>query len=176
MSTKSKRKHKRSYLIQKLNGQNEIYWFCSETFQDKKELFVSSTKIWKQNISFTFGPKILRSERKRFDSTKNFVSKTNMFVVFLDESMKAKAFDLGKKRWFDIAIKALLQTKCRSCRLYIFTVIFSRWFADIRLKGLSPVHRYLFRSLHQLDLFVFSFHYTIPNSCFMFRNWWETIV
>ncbi len=45
--------------------------------------------------------KILKSERERFGSITNFVSKTNMFDFFGDVSRKTKANDL-EKHWFNI--------------------------------------------------------------------------
>ncbi len=46
------------------------------------------------NKSIAFGPKILRSERERFVSIMNFVSKTSIFDFFGDVSRKTKANDL----------------------------------------------------------------------------------
>ncbi len=43
----------------------------------------------------------MKSERERFGSTMNFVSKTNIFKFFGDVSRKRKETIL-KKRWFDI--------------------------------------------------------------------------
>jgi hypothetical protein len=55
---------------------------------------VVSKKIWKQNESISFGPKILRTEGERFGSIINFVKKTNIFDLFWDVSRKPKANDL----------------------------------------------------------------------------------
>ena len=43
-----------------------------------------------------FGSKILKSERERFGSITNFVSKTNIFDFYGDVSRKTKANDLEK--------------------------------------------------------------------------------
>jgi hypothetical protein len=51
---------------------------------------------WKLNKSIAFGPKILRSERERFCSIMNFVSKTNIFDFWGEVSRKTKANNLLK--------------------------------------------------------------------------------
>ncbi len=70
-------------------------------FGKSKTLPYNPKKIWKLKKLIAFGPKILKSERKRFGSIMNFVSKTNIFDFFGDVSGKTKAKDL-EKRWFDI--------------------------------------------------------------------------
>ncbi len=42
----------------------------------------------------SFGLKILRTERERFESTMNFVSKMNIFDFFQNVSRKTEAKDL----------------------------------------------------------------------------------
>ncbi len=80
-----------------------------------------------------FWTKNLRSERKRFDSTMNFYSKTNIFDFLVTKVGKWK-LPILKKRWFDLAIKALLQTKCK-CYIYISLLFFLCCVADIRFLG-----------------------------------------
>jgi hypothetical protein len=55
-----------------------------------------SKKFGKLKKLIAFVPKILKSERERFDSIMNFVSKTNIFDFFEDVSRKTKANDLEK--------------------------------------------------------------------------------
>ena len=50
----------------------------------------------KQNKTKVFGPKFLRTDRKRFVPIQNFVSKTNTFDLFWNKSSKTKAFDLER--------------------------------------------------------------------------------
>jgi hypothetical protein len=57
----------------------------------KKKLFAVLKKLeW--NKTKAFGPKILSTDRKRFVSIQNFVSKTNIFDtgIFRNESSKQK--------------------------------------------------------------------------------------
>ncbi len=51
-------------------------------------VFLAKAKLYYNN------PKIFRSERERFGSIINFVSKTNIFDFFGDVSGKTKANDL----------------------------------------------------------------------------------
>jgi hypothetical protein len=66
-------------------------------FKNKtKLLFVSKIFFWKRNKSKAFGPKFFSNDRKLFVSIQNFVSKTNIFDFFWNESSKTKAFDLER--------------------------------------------------------------------------------
>jgi hypothetical protein len=89
-------KAKRYYLIQKLSNKTKTFWFSLQISKNKTELFVVSKKIWKLNKSIAFGPNILKSERERFGSIMNFVSKTDIFDFFGNVSRKTKANDLEK--------------------------------------------------------------------------------
>jgi hypothetical protein len=50
--------------------------------------------FWKRNKTKAFGPKILRTDRKRFVLIQNFDLKTFTFDLFLEESSKTEASDL----------------------------------------------------------------------------------
>jgi hypothetical protein len=89
-------KAKRYYFIQKLRNRTKTFGFSSQISKNKTELFVVSRKIWKLNKPIAFGPKILRSERKRFVPIMKFVSKTNIFNFFGDVCRKTKVNDLEK--------------------------------------------------------------------------------
>jgi capsule polysaccharide export protein KpsC/LpsZ len=65
-------------------------------FKNKTELLFVSINFWKRNRSKAFGPKFFSNDRKRFVSIQNFVSKTNIFDFFWNESSKTKAFDLER--------------------------------------------------------------------------------
>jgi len=79
-------KPKRFDVFQNLKWNVSIY---SKNFGlDVFQLFFSKSKTLLVN------PKILRSERERFGSIMNFVSKTNIFDFFEDVSRKTKANDL----------------------------------------------------------------------------------
>jgi hypothetical protein len=60
----------------------------------KQNFLKSQKKIWNLNKSIAFGPKILRSERERFGSIMNFVSKTDILDSFGNVCRKTKANDL----------------------------------------------------------------------------------
>jgi hypothetical protein len=64
--------------------------------KDKTKLFVVPTKIWKRTKIKAFGPNCSSTDRKRFVSIQNFVSKTNIFELFWNKSNKTKAFDLER--------------------------------------------------------------------------------
>ncbi len=87
-------KAKRFYLIQKLRNYTKTFWFSLQISKTKQNFLQSQKKIWKRNISISFGPKILRTERERFESTMNFVSKTNILDFFWNVSRKTEANDL----------------------------------------------------------------------------------
>ena len=64
-----------------------------EFSKDKKKLYVVPKKIWKRTRTKAFGPEFSGTDRKRFVSIQNFVSKTNIFDLFWNKSSKMKAFD-----------------------------------------------------------------------------------
>jgi hypothetical protein len=61
-----------------------------------KTLLDNLKKIWKRNKTKAFGPKILRTDRKRFVSIQNFDFKTFTFDLFWNESSKTEASDLER--------------------------------------------------------------------------------
>jgi hypothetical protein len=65
-------------------------------FKYKKKLFSCLKKIWKRTRTKAFGPQFSGTDRKRFVSIQNFVSKTNIFNLFWNKSTKTKAFDLER--------------------------------------------------------------------------------
>ena len=89
-------KAQRYFFIQKLRNRTNTFGFSSQISKNKTELFVVSRKIWNLSKPIAFGPKILRSERKRFVLIINFVSKTNISDFFGDVCRKTKANDLEK--------------------------------------------------------------------------------
>jgi hypothetical protein len=64
--------------------------------KDKIKLFVVPKKIWKRTRTKAFGPNFSSTDGKRFVSIQNFVSKTNIFDIFWNKSIKMKAFDLKR--------------------------------------------------------------------------------
>jgi hypothetical protein len=50
--------------------------------KDKTKLFAVPKKIWKQTTTKAFGPNLSSTDRKRFVSIQNFVSKTNILDLF----------------------------------------------------------------------------------------------
>ncbi len=62
--------------------------------KQKQNVLKSQKKILKLKKLNAFGSKSLESERERFGSIINFVSKTNMFDFLGDVSRKTKANDL----------------------------------------------------------------------------------
>jgi hypothetical protein len=50
--------------------------------KDKTKLFVVPKKIWKRTRTKAFGPNFSSTDRKRFVSIQNFVSKTNILDLF----------------------------------------------------------------------------------------------
>jgi hypothetical protein len=76
---------------------------CFKTFQiasgfskDKTKLLVGPKQIWKGTRTKPFGPNFSCTDRKRFVSIQNFVSKMNIFDLFWKKSSKMKAFDLER--------------------------------------------------------------------------------
>ena len=65
-------------------------------FKYKKKLFSCLQKIWKRTRTKAFGPQFSGTDRKRFVSIQNFVSKTNIFDLFWNKSRKTKPFDLER--------------------------------------------------------------------------------
>jgi hypothetical protein len=65
-------------------------------FKDKTKLLFVLKNVWKRYKTKAFGPKFLSTDRKLFISIQNFVSKTNIFDLFWNESSKTKAFDLER--------------------------------------------------------------------------------
>jgi hypothetical protein len=64
--------------------------------EDETKLFVLQKKIWKQTRTKACGPNFSGTDRKRFVSIQNFVSKTDIFDLFWNKSSKTKAFDLER--------------------------------------------------------------------------------
>jgi hypothetical protein len=62
----------------------------------KQNFLLFQKKIWKQTRTKAFGPNFSSTDRKRFVSIQNFVSKTNIFDLFWNKSSKTKAFDLER--------------------------------------------------------------------------------
>jgi hypothetical protein len=81
-------KSKTFLFIPKILEQNQNFLMCSNFFYSKSKTLL-------------FNPKILKSERKRFGSIMNCVSKTKIFDFFGDVLGKRKQ-TISKKRWFDI--------------------------------------------------------------------------
>jgi hypothetical protein len=62
----------------------------------KKKTFSCFKKIWKRTRTKAFGQKFSSTNRKRFVSFQNFVSKTNLFDLFWNKNTKTKAFDIER--------------------------------------------------------------------------------
>jgi hypothetical protein len=69
-----------------------MFQFFSKNFGTKQKLFDVFELFFSISKTLLFNPKIFRSERERFGSIMNFVSKTNIFDFLGDV----------KKRWFDV--------------------------------------------------------------------------
>ena len=65
-------------------------------FKDKTKCLDNLKNFWKRNKTKAFGPKILRTDRKRFVSIQNFDLKTFTFDLFWNESSKTEASDLER--------------------------------------------------------------------------------
>jgi hypothetical protein len=65
-------------------------------FKDKTKLLLVPKKFWKSTRTKAFGPNFPSTDRKRFVSIQNFVSKTNIFDLFWNKSIKTNAFDLER--------------------------------------------------------------------------------
>ncbi len=68
----------------------------STNFGTKPKLFDVFQLFFSKRKTLLYNPKNFRSERERFGSIANFVSKTNIFDFFGDVSGKTKANDLEK--------------------------------------------------------------------------------
>ncbi len=65
-------------------------------FKDKTKLLIVPKNFLKSTRTKAFGPNFSSTDRKRFVSIQNFVSKTNIFDLFWNESSKTNAFDLER--------------------------------------------------------------------------------
>ncbi len=106
-------KAKRFYLFQKFWNKTKTFW-CVPTFFCKSKTFLFFPKILEQNQNFLmcsnfffsksktllFNSKMLRSERERFGSIMNFVSK-RIYSIFLGTLVGKRKQTISKKRWFD---------------------------------------------------------------------------
>ena len=84
-------KPKRFDMFQNLKWNISIY---SKNFGTKPKLFDVFQLFFSKTKTLPCNPKFFRSERERFVSIMNFVSKTNIFDFFRDVSRKTKANDL----------------------------------------------------------------------------------
>jgi hypothetical protein len=89
---------KQNFCIFKKWYQNKTKWLqiAPGFSKDKTKLLVVPKKIWKRIGTKAFGPNFSSTDRKRFASVQNFVSKTNIFDLFWNKSSKTKAFDLER--------------------------------------------------------------------------------
>jgi hypothetical protein len=76
--------------------QKENVSIFSKKFGTKPKLFDVFQLFFNKSKTLLYNPKIFRSERERFGSIMNFVSKTNIFDFYGDVSRKTKANDLEK--------------------------------------------------------------------------------
>jgi hypothetical protein len=79
-----------------IKSKTKTLQIAAEFFKYKKT-FSCLKKIWETNQNKSFGPKFFSTDRKRFVSFQNFVSKTNIFDLFWNTSAKTKAFHLERK-------------------------------------------------------------------------------
>jgi hypothetical protein len=84
-------KPKRFDVLQNLKWNVSIY---SKNFGTKPKLLDVFQLFFSKSKTLLVNPKLLRSERERFRSIMNFVSKTNTFDFFEDVSGKTKANNL----------------------------------------------------------------------------------
>ncbi len=68
----------------------------SKNFGTKPKLFDVFQLFFNKSKTLLYNPKKFRSERERFGSIMNFISKTNLFDFFGDVSEKTKANDNKK--------------------------------------------------------------------------------
>jgi len=76
--------------------QKQNVYIFSKNFGTKPKLFDVFQLFFSKSKTLLYNPKNFRSERERFGSIMNFVSKTNIFDLFGDVSGKTKANDLQK--------------------------------------------------------------------------------
>ncbi len=79
-----------------ISNETKTFQIAPGFFKDKTKLLVVPKKIWKRTKTKAFGPKFSSTDRKRFVSIHNFVSKTNIFDLFWNKSNKTKAFVLER--------------------------------------------------------------------------------
>jgi hypothetical protein len=79
-----------------MQNETKTFQIVPGFFKDKTKLLIGSKKILKRTRTKAFEPKFSSTERKRFVSIQNFVSKTNIFDLFWNKSRKTKAFDLER--------------------------------------------------------------------------------
>jgi hypothetical protein len=70
--------------------------FASSCLEIKTKRLDNLNYFWKRNKTKAFGPKILRTDRKRFVSIQNFDLQTFTFDLFWNESSKTEASDLER--------------------------------------------------------------------------------
>jgi hypothetical protein len=66
-----------------ISKRNQNVPIAPRFFKDKIKLLAVLKKL-ERNKTKAFGPKIFRTDRKRFVSIQNFVSKTNIFDIFFE--------------------------------------------------------------------------------------------
>ncbi len=84
-------KSKRFDVFQNLKWNVSIF---SKHLGTKPKLFDVFQLFFSKSKTLLYNPRKFRSERERFGSIMNFVSKTNIFDFFGDVSRKTKANDL----------------------------------------------------------------------------------
>ena len=92
------RNQNRTFVFSKKWHQNETktLQIAPGFSKDKTKRLDNLKYFWKRNKTKAFGPKILRTDRKRFVSIQNFDLKTFTFDLFWNESSKTEASDLER--------------------------------------------------------------------------------
>ncbi len=91
------RNQNRTFVFSKNNIKTKPkrYKLC-QSFLKTKQNFLLFQKNLETDQNKSFGPNFSSTDRKRFVSIQNFVSKTNIFDLFWNKSSKTKAFDLER--------------------------------------------------------------------------------
>jgi len=87
-------KPKLFYVFPLFFAKAKTFLFIPKMLEQTQNFLMCSDFFFSKSKTLRFNPKILRSERERFGSIMNLVSKTNIFDFLGDVSRKTKANDL----------------------------------------------------------------------------------
>ncbi len=93
------------------------------SFKDKTKCLIVLKNFWKRNKTEAFGPKFLRTERKRFVSIHNFDSKNEYIRSFLEHKQQNVSF----RSWKNVGLTLLTVTGKMWIYVPLSPSIFSVW-------------------------------------------------